>query len=141
MGINGTIFSKPQQDQIRRAIESGGTTLNKYTFTVNTKPSVVQATKILQVLNNAIRVVNVEIRDKDGTRSHMISEINENKFNGYYINAYSNEYIVYGALIRDDSGSSGITVYKTAFKNSTFSTSEINMEAVNITYLNDTEIT
>ena len=34
MKINGTIFSKPQQDQLKRAIEnSGGTTLNKYTFT------------------------------------------------------------------------------------------------------------
>ena len=32
MKINGTIFSKPQQDQLKRAIESidGGTTLNKY---------------------------------------------------------------------------------------------------------------
>lgn len=34
MKINGTIFSKPQQDQLKRAMEnSGGTTLNKYTLT------------------------------------------------------------------------------------------------------------
>lgn len=35
MKINGTIFSKPQQDQLKRAIENsdgGGTTLNKYTY-------------------------------------------------------------------------------------------------------------
>ena len=56
--------------------ESGGTTLNRYTFTVNTKPSVAQATKILQVLNNAIRVVNIQIKDADGTHNYMISEIN-----------------------------------------------------------------
>lgn len=28
MKINGTIFSKPQQDQLRRAIENGGSGLN-----------------------------------------------------------------------------------------------------------------
>lgn len=119
----------------------GGTTLNRYTFTVNTKPSVAQATKILQVLNNAIRIVDINIRNSDGTRSYMMGEINTVKFNGYSINAYSNVFIVYNALIRDDSGPSGITVYKTEFKNSTFSTSGINLQAVSITYLNDTEIT
>lgn len=37
MKINGTIFSKPQQDQLKRAIEnsSGDTTLNKYTLNVS----------------------------------------------------------------------------------------------------------
>ena len=36
MKINGTIFSKPQQDQLKRAIEnsSGGTTLNRYEATI-----------------------------------------------------------------------------------------------------------
>lgn len=38
MKLNGTIFSKPQQDQLKRALENGGggggsTTLNKYTVT------------------------------------------------------------------------------------------------------------
>lgn len=120
--------------------ESGGTKLNRYTFTVNTKPSVAQVTKILQVLNNATRIVNIEAKDKDGTHNYMINEIKEHKFKGTYINAYSNVYIVYNVLLRDDSGASGITVYKTEFKNSAFTTNEINLESFIITYLNDTEI-
>lgn len=40
MKINGTIFSKPQQDQLKRAIENSGggdTTLNRYTYSINLK--------------------------------------------------------------------------------------------------------
>lgn len=143
MKINGTIFSKPQQDQLKRAIENsnGGTTLNKYTFTVNTKPSIAQVTKILQILNKAIRVLNIEIKVTDSTRSYMISEINEHKFKCHAMNAYSNVYIMYTVLLRDDIGASGISADKTEFNNSTFSTNTINLESVTITYLNDTEIT
>lgn len=43
MKINGTIFSKPQQDQLKHAIEnssSGGTTLNRYEWTLDLKTTV-----------------------------------------------------------------------------------------------------
>lgn len=57
MKINGTIFSKPQQDQLKRAIEnsvSGGTTLNKYTLTCTPKTmSAAQRKNLCALLQNA----------------------------------------------------------------------------------------
>lgn len=122
-------------------IPGAGATLNKYTFTVNTKPSVAQVTKILNVLNSAIRIVNINIRVKDGMYYFMLSDLNEHKFKGYSINAYSNVYTMYSVLLRDDLGASGISANKTEFKNSAFLTNETTFDSVSITYLNDTEIT
>lgn len=56
MKINGTIFSKPQQDQLKRAIENigSGTTLNKYTFTCTPKTmTITQRKKLCELLQNA----------------------------------------------------------------------------------------
>ena len=119
----------------------GGTTLNKYTFTVNTKPSVAQATNLLNVLNNAIRILDVKIQVKDGLYSFMTQELSSHKWIGESINAYSNIYNVYKSLLRDDSDASSIYTSKTEFNNSAFSTNNITMSSVTITYLNGTEIT
>lgn len=56
MKINGTIFSKPQQDQLKRAIENidGGTTLNKYVLTCTPRTmSATQRKNLLELLQNA----------------------------------------------------------------------------------------
>lgn len=56
MKINGTIFSKPQQDQLKRAIENidGGTTLNKYVLTCTPRTmSITQRKNLLDLLQNA----------------------------------------------------------------------------------------
>ena len=119
----------------------GGTTLNKYTFTVNTKPSVAQATNLLNVLNNAVRILDVKIQVKDGLYSFMTQELSSHKWIGESINAYSNIYNVYNSLLRDDSDASSIHTSKTEFKNSAFSTNDKTMSSVTITYLNGTEIT
>lgn len=120
----------------------GGTTLNKYTFTVNTKPSVAQATQILNIINNAKRILNIEIQvQQDGVQQFMTQCNSSSQWQGRSINAYSNIYTVYSALIRPDLGSSGISVDKTEFTNGAFSTNIKNMGSVTITYVNDTEIT
>ena len=120
----------------------GGTTLNKYTFTVDTKPSVVQATQIVNIINNAKRILNIEIHvQTDGEQPFMTQCITSFQWQGRSINAYNNIYNVYNALIRPDLGSSGISVDKTEFKNGAFTTTNKTMGGVTITYLNDTEIT
>lgn len=56
MKINGTIFSKPQQDQLKRAIENidVGTTLNKYTLTCTPSTmSITQRKNLIELLQNA----------------------------------------------------------------------------------------
>lgn len=50
MKINGTIFSKPQQDQLKRAIENsggGGTSLNRYEVTLGELVGNVQGAALL----------------------------------------------------------------------------------------------
>lgn len=56
MKINGTIFSKPQQDQLKRAIENidSGTTLNKYVLTcIPRTMSITQRKNLCALLENA----------------------------------------------------------------------------------------
>lgn len=120
---------------------SGGMTLNKYTLTINGKPSVAQVTKILNILNSAIRILEVKVQTSDGLYEFMTQGLGTTKYLGQSINAHSNIYTTYSVLLRDDLGTSGIVAYKTEFTNSAFSTTTINMTSVYITYLNDTEIT
>lgn len=120
--------------------ESGGTTLNKYTFTVSTKPSVAQTTQILNILNSAVRILGVNIQLKEGLYGFMTQDLSEHKYIGQSINTYSNIYTVYNVLLRDDLGTSGIIAYKTNFTDSAFSTTETTMSNIKITYLNSTEI-
>lgn len=53
MKINGTIFSKPQQDQLRRAIKSSSTTLNKYNFTLSGFTNASNNLKLIHIIQNA----------------------------------------------------------------------------------------
>ena len=123
--------------------ESGGTTLNQYTFDVSTKPSVAQVTKILNILNNATRIINITIyTSKAPNGSGYISqELNAHVYKGYSLNITSNVFEVHHVLLRDDLGSNGSHAYMTEFINSAFSTTEVTMSRVRITYLNNTEIT
>ena len=121
----------------------GGTTLNQYTFDVSTKPSVAQVTKILNILNNATRIINITIfTSKAPNGSGYISqELKARVYRGYSLNITSDVFEVHSVLLRDDLGSSGSHAYITEFINSAFSTTEVTMSKVRITYLNNTEIT
>ena len=121
----------------------GGTTLNQYTFDVSTKPSVAQVTKILNILNNATRIINITIyTSKAPNGSGYISqELKARSYRGYSLNITSDVFEVHSVLLRDDLGSSGSRAYITEFINSAFSTTEVTMSRVRITYLNNTEIT
>lgn len=119
----------------------GGTTLNKYTFTVSTKPSVAQATQILNILNNATRVLNVNVKTTSGNRGYITQQLTEHKYTGYSLNLYSDVFNAHNVVLRDDMSTSGITANITTFNNATFSTTTENITTVEITYLNSTEIT
>lgn len=122
--------------------ESGGTKLNKYTYTVNAKPSVSQVTQILNILNSAKRILNIDVNlSTQGVIGLMTQQLFDYKFIGIAINTYSNVFNVFNVLLRNDLGASGISARKTEFKDSGFSETTINISAVTVTYLNDTEIT
>ena len=120
----------------------GGTTLNKYTFTVNTKPSVAQVTKILKILNSAVRILYVESNlSAQGVVDLMTEVLYSYQYKGKAINAYSNVFKTYSVLLRNDIGESGIEAAVTEFKDSAFSTTTISLNTIAVAYLNDTEIT
>ena len=119
----------------------GGTTLNRYTFTVSRKPTVSDVTQILKVLNNAKRVLNVDITSQNGKSGYMTEKLTNHLYLGYSLNLYSDVFNSNRVTLRDDLGTNGISVYETTFSNSTFTTTNISFTAVEITYLNDTEIT
>ena len=119
----------------------GGTTLNRYTFTVSRKPTVSDVTQILKVLNNAKRVLNVEITSQNGKRGYMTEKLTNHQYLGYSLNLYSNVFDSTNVTLRDDLGTNGMNAYATTFSNSTFKTTNISFTVVEITYLNDTEIT
>lgn len=120
----------------------GGTTLNKYTFTVNTKPSVAQVTKILKILNSAVRILYVEVNlSSQGAVDFMTEVLYSYKYIGKSINAYSNVFNTFSVLLQDDIGESGIEANITEFKDSAFSTRTIAILTISVAYLNDTEIT
>lgn len=121
--------------------ESGGTTLNRYTFTVSNKPTVSDVTQILKVLNNAKRVLNVDIKNKNGKRGYITEKLTNYQYIGYSLNLYSDVFDASSVTLRDDMGANGINASVTTFSNSTFTTTNVSFTTVEITYLNDTEIT
>lgn len=121
--------------------ESGGTTLNRYTFTVSNKPTVSDVTQILKVLNNAKRVLNVDIKNQNGKRGYITEKLTNYQYIGYSLNLYSDVFDASSVTLRDDMGANGINAYVTTFSNSTFTTTNVSFTTVEITYLNDTEIT
>lgn len=124
--------------------ESGGsTTLNKYTFSVNisNKPSVAQVTKILNILNTAIKIININIITSKAPNgnSYMSQELNDHFYEGYSLNINADVFEVHNVFLRNDI-SDGSHAYITEFINSAFSTTEVTMSSVRITYLNNAEI-
>ena len=117
----------------------GGTTLNNYTYTTNTKPTSSQMTTIINILNNAKRILNIEVKLPDGDHSFMTEIISLYGWLGYSIDAYSNTYNVYKVSI--NKRMNNISGYKTEFTNSAFTTTDEKVNGVVIRYINDTEIT
>lgn len=122
----------------------GGTTLNQYTFSVNisTNPSMAQLTKILNILNNAIRIININIITSKAPNgnSYMSQQLNDHVYTGYSLKINADVFEVHKVFLRDDIAD-GSHAYITEFINSAFSTTEITMSRIRITYLNNTEIT
>lgn len=122
----------------------GGTTLNKYTFSVSisNSPSKAQVNKILNILNTAIRIININIitSAEPNGKGYMSQELNDRVYSGYSLKINADVFEVHEVFLRGDI-SGGSHAYKTEFINSAFSTTEVTMSSIRITYLNNTEIT
>lgn len=117
----------------------GGMTLNNYTYTTNTKPTSSQMTTIINILNNAKRILNIEVKLPDGDCSFMTQRISLSGWIGYSINAFSDIFNLYKVSI--NAAMNNISGYKTEYTNSAFSTTDKNVNGFVIKYINDTEIT
>ena len=115
----------------------GGTTFNEYTYTTTAKPTVSQLTTIVNILNNAKRILNIDVNLSDGKYSFMTQRISLSGWLGYSIDAFSNTYNVHKVSI--NARMNDISGYKTEFTNSAFSTTEKNVQGFVINYINDTE--
>lgn len=152
MKINGTIFSKPQQDQLRRAIENSvdsGTTLNKYTVTLskNGKLTSGKVKLINRIICNAKSYVLYRGKESDVQRKPVLitycegSGINEGGTHLYityateYFSGYSNTYIIG----YNESGLVQKTVITYTTEGITVERST-NGESLFMVYYNDTEI-
>lgn len=141
MKINGTIFSKPQQDQLKRAIEnSGGTTLNKYNYTILSFSNNTENLHLIRILTEAKGRIY-------GSASYQVE---------YYINnSYAN---IITTDIAANSKQITIKIYEFSMSSGKFTSGRQmiqNMDTgiysidtvsardgiIQITYLNDTEIT
>lgn len=147
MKINGTIFSKPQQDQLKRAIENsdGGTTLNKYTLTcLPNKMTPNQRKNLCALLQNAKGNVIIAYQDRATCTFSASSEgvyitISEAYLTSGRIitmswNKFGNLYECYVHDITFDGGSTAQPI-----KSTDSDWSAVNV-SINVTYWNDTEI-
>jgi len=147
MKINGTIFSKPQQDQLKRAIESidGGTTLNKYILTcVPNKMTPNQRKNLCALLQNAKGNTIIAYGDRATCTFSASSNGVSITISYFYLtsgriitmswNEFGNLYKCYVHDITFDGGST-----PQAIKSTDVDWTNVNV-SINVTYWNDTEI-
>lgn len=147
MKINGTIFSKPQQDQLKRAIENSGsgTTLNRYVYSVNfTSPTLEIRNRIMNIAQQAKKCFMY-------ASCRVTLTGNESTILTGFI-SFGDSYYQYGgvlgsigdgaiASIRIDNNGSSIDKIASVIKNNAIVTiSNWNSLNLTITYYNDTEI-
>lgn len=145
MKINGTIFSKPQQDQLRRAIESGGsggsggTTLNRYEVTLGQLVGNVQNISLLHKILTTAKG-NYIVYDYNKVNIYDVLD-RGTVINLQYYKAYSTSIEVINGTLSISDGD--------FFNNFKVMVSESGVTHTNITslpttrviYYNDTEIT
>lgn len=136
MKINGTIFSKPQQDQLKRAIASGDTTLNKYTFTCSNSQT--SRLVLYNICQNAKGKVQILMKDFSMPCSWALNANSDLIISGFKsTDATTNNYKGVSMQIHSDGTCTDSYITKgtigSAANNQTYS--------MLITYWNDTEIT
>ena len=148
MKINGTIFSKPQQDQLKRAIENngGGTTLNKYNLTCLPRTMTPNQRKNLCALLQNVKG-NVLMTYTDNNSSCTFSASSNGVYiiinyayltSGRIITMSWNEFgNLYSCYVHDITFGGGSTAQ--AIKSTDADWTNVNVE-INITYWNDAEI-
>lgn len=118
----------------------GGTALNEYTYSINIKPTGSYLTTIRNILNNAKRIINVDVgMEQDGRHSFMTQKITSLGWEAYSITAFSTNYYVHHVSL--NMNTYNMNAYKTEYNNPSFSTVERTIKDFSIRYINDTEIT
>lgn len=153
MKINGTIFSKPQQDQLKRAIENsgdGGMTLNEYEYSIKkldniTNNDILRLNKIFCLAKNIQNIYLsgfewssiVWLYYQQGTPNSTASDSVVLRFNSVYCyNSFTHE-----ELTLSTTSSPKAVLKETKFTNGVFVTTDLTKKSFRVTYLNDTEIT
>lgn len=139
MKINGTIFSKPQQDQLKRAIENidvGGTTLNRYEYISTTSQDTIK--RAMRILNNA---KSIAAFDFNGLATTMPSKQTNYRMNVSAFGIENNKQVIYNITLDRTEGQ-----LHSADKKVTLSTDGIAITQptinvnIHIIYYNDVEI-
>lgn len=144
MKINGTIFSKPQQDQLKDAIKSGGTTLNKYTAVIHYHNNNGRAL-VSRILQNA---KSFSAYDEFFRSSVSLSVTESGYVRGSCVGQTLANYLSIGSYEWNPSGSLNTHARRIIFVNDsnnvTMEYEQVDLTYANIlhiTYYNDTEIT
>ena len=118
--------------------ESGGTTLNKYTYSFSTD-SKANRLRAINIANQAKRILDLNCKCDSGVIHLAITRVDNSDLFGISDNNYSNYFNMYLLTVQDDFN---VKVNQTTFSNGAFSTTEAKTKfPVVITYLNETEIT
>lgn len=146
MKINGTIFSKPQQDQLKRVIENsndGGTTLNKYTAVIHYNNNegralvsrIVQNAKSFSAYDEYFRsTVSLSVTESGYVRGGFVGQTAAN-----YLQIGSYEWNPSGSLITYAKR----IIFVNDSNNVTMNYEQVDLvysNVLHITYYNDTEI-
>lgn len=142
MKINGTIFSKPQQDQLKRAIENAienidsGTTLNKYEYTSTNSQDTIK--RAMRILNTA---KSIAAFDFNGLATTMPSKQANYRMNVSGFGFENNTQVIYNITLDRADGQLHSADHKVTLSNEgiTITQPTINTN-IHIIYYNDTEI-
>lgn len=145
MKINGTIFSKPQQDQLRRAIESGGsggsggTTLNRYEVTLGELVGNVQNISLLHKILTQAKG-NYTVYDYNHIKYYSaIDRIQVIDLESYTVNSDTIEFIRGSLFLSDGSIRNNYQIFVTSNGLNIRKLSSVPF--IRVVYFNDTEIT
>lgn len=148
MKINGTIFSKPQQDQLKRAIENSsgsGTTLNKYTYSTQVK-SISGSKRLARIIENCKGRCEVyAINENSAPLNAVIGDNGLTLFlTGLTIDINGVNMVVFSIYVNVERGynPSFSHYFKLNIADNTIdSTYDYSNYYLNVIYYNDTEIT
>ena len=139
MEFNGATFNKAQQDQLKRALENGGTTLNKYTVTLgNTSENILT---LVRILNNAKSIISLAGKRLSAWFPLQFPAIaNSNYLPLYGINVQSSGATLFGTTIDTNAGTQSDYISFNVKESGVTFTDTVPLSGFKVEYYNDTEI-